>query len=123
MRKYPRTHFAVAKWNIRMGSFAGVTEKAVQKTRRSAPVDLISFPEESAERFITEELKNFESKVLRADEERSSLEYRLFDAVRKQAAAESPRIQEAAAGIAKITFRVRWLNKPFIAGEKMDIVL
>ena len=54
MRKYPRTHFAVAKWNIRLGSFAGVIEKAVQKTRRSGPVDLISFPEESAERFITD---------------------------------------------------------------------
>lgn len=52
MRKYPRTHFAVAKWNVRPGSFADIIEKAVQKTRRSAPVDLISFPEDSADRFI-----------------------------------------------------------------------
>ena len=56
----------------------------------------------NAERFITEELKDFESKVLRAAEERSSLEYRLFDEVRKRAAAESPRIQEAAGFVSRL---------------------
>ncbi len=56
----------------------------------------------NAERFITEELKSFESKVLRAEEERFSLEYRIFDEIRKQAAAENPRIQEAAAFISRL---------------------
>ncbi len=52
LRRYPRTHFAVAKWNLRLESFAGIIEKAVRKIRRSAPVDLIAFAENSPERFI-----------------------------------------------------------------------
>ncbi len=56
----------------------------------------------NAERFITEELKTFETKVLRAEEERSTLEYRLFDEVRKRAVAENPHIQEAADAIARL---------------------
>jgi DNA mismatch repair protein MutS len=56
----------------------------------------------NAERFITEELKAFESKVLRAEEERFTLEYRIFDEIRKQAAAENRRIQEAAAFVSRL---------------------
>ncbi len=50
----------------------------------------------NAERFITDELKDFETKVLRAEEERASLEFRLFDDIRKAAAQCNPAIQAAA---------------------------
>jgi DNA mismatch repair protein MutS len=46
----------------------------------------------NGERYISEDLKAYESKVLGAEEERAQLEYSLFCAVRKQVANENKRI-------------------------------
>ena len=54
----------------------------------------------NAERFITPELKEYEDKVLNAEEKILDLEYRLFQEVREQAARETVRIQEMARRIA-----------------------
>ena len=58
----------------------------------------------NAERFITPELKEFENKVLGAEEKRVELEYQLFCQVRDQVAAASPRIIRAASFIARVDF-------------------
>lgn len=58
----------------------------------------------NAERFITPELKEFEHKVLGAEEKRVELEYQLFNQIREQVAATSSRILKAASFIAKIDF-------------------
>jgi DNA mismatch repair protein MutS len=58
----------------------------------------------NAERFITEELKEFEHKVLGAEEKRLSLEYQLFSDIRQEVAARSSRILQSAAHIAQIDF-------------------
>ncbi|MDH4321101.1 MAG: DNA mismatch repair protein MutS, partial [Desulfobulbaceae bacterium] len=58
----------------------------------------------NAERFITPELKEFEDKVTGAQERRLALEYRLFIEIRAQVAAQSSRILQAAALIARIDF-------------------
>nr|MDA8165899.1 DNA mismatch repair protein MutS [Desulfobacteraceae bacterium] len=58
----------------------------------------------NAERFITPELKEFEAKVLGAEEKRLALEYRLFTEVRQQAAACSSRILHAAGLLARVDF-------------------
>ncbi|MCL5406539.1 MAG: DNA mismatch repair protein MutS, partial [Deltaproteobacteria bacterium] len=50
----------------------------------------------NAERFITEELKEFEQQVLEADEKRLELEERLFAELRQAVARESARIQQMA---------------------------
>ncbi len=50
----------------------------------------------NAERFITEELKDFEVQVLEADEKRLELEQRVFLEMRELVAANSTRIQEMA---------------------------
>ncbi|HBI14933.1 MAG TPA: DNA mismatch repair protein MutS [Desulfobulbaceae bacterium] len=55
-----------------------------------------------AERFITPELKEFEDKVLGAQEKRLELEYRLFLAIRQKLAAESPRLLKTAQLLAQI---------------------
>ncbi|RUM46458.1 MAG: DNA mismatch repair protein MutS [Desulfocapsa sp.] len=60
----------------------------------------------NAERFITPELKEFETKVLGAQERRLELEYQLFTAIRQTLAAESSRLLRSAALIAKIDFLV-----------------
>ncbi|MBU0944648.1 MAG: DNA mismatch repair protein MutS [Proteobacteria bacterium] len=60
----------------------------------------------NAERFITPELKEFESKVLGAQERRLEIEYLLFTEIRKKLAAESPRLLKSAQLLAKIDFLV-----------------
>ncbi len=47
----------------------------------------------NAERFVTEELRTYEEKVLGADEKAKELEYRLFQALREQVSARIPALQ------------------------------
>ncbi len=56
----------------------------------------------NAERFITDELKNFEAKVLHAEERRVALEYRLFDQVRSEVAGHHPDLLRTARQLAFI---------------------
>lgn len=56
----------------------------------------------SAERYITDELKTFEQKVLGAEEQRASLEYELFNGVRKQVVKQNELIQQVAQFLARL---------------------
>ena len=56
----------------------------------------------NVERFVTPELKEWESKVLSAEEQMGELEQSIFRDVRERAAAEVARLQEAAGAIAFI---------------------
>ena len=56
----------------------------------------------NAERFITPELKEFEAKVLGAEEAMCQLESRLFEDVRQRVSDATPRLQKAASAIAII---------------------
>lgn len=56
----------------------------------------------NAERFITPALKEYEGKVLNADERMIEMEYRLFQQVRQQAALEGPHIQQSADALAAL---------------------
>ncbi len=56
----------------------------------------------NAERFITPELKEFETKVLGAEEAICQLEYRLFEEIRKRVSDETARLQKTASAIAII---------------------
>jgi DNA mismatch repair protein MutS len=56
----------------------------------------------NAERFITPELKEFETKVLGAEEAICQLEYRLFEEIRNRVSDETPRLQKTAAAVAII---------------------
>ncbi len=52
VRRYPDTHFVIAKWEARLDPYDALVKDALQRLRRSPPVDLVCFPEHSAERFI-----------------------------------------------------------------------
>ena len=52
----------------------------------------------NAERYITPELKEYEDKVLRAEDRACELEYELFVTLRDRVSAESPRLIQAGAG-------------------------
>ncbi|WP_458778512.1 DNA mismatch repair protein MutS [Desulforhopalus sp. 52FAK] len=58
----------------------------------------------NAERFITPELKEFENKVLGAEERKTDLEYQLFSNVRQQLANASSRILKTANTLAQLDF-------------------
>ena len=56
----------------------------------------------NAERFITEELKEIEKRVLTAKDKIVQVEYELFDSIRKSVAAEVKRFQKTASAIANL---------------------
>jgi DNA mismatch repair protein MutS len=58
----------------------------------------------NAERFITPDLKEFESKVIGADEKRLELEYRIFTDIRNQVASQSKALLEIAANLARLDY-------------------
>ncbi len=56
----------------------------------------------NAERFITEELKEIEKRVLTAKDRIVQVEYEIFDGIRKKVAAEVKRVQKTAFAIAEL---------------------
>ncbi len=50
----------------------------------------------NAERYITDELKSFEVKVLSAQEQRATMEYEIFNDIRREVVQNNPSIQEVA---------------------------
>ncbi len=58
----------------------------------------------NGERFITPELKEFENKVMGAQEKQLELEYRLFTEIRRRVAGESGRVLATGARIARLDY-------------------
>ena len=56
----------------------------------------------NAERFITDELKTFEMKILGAEDKRATLEYEIFTEIRKEVVKSNPSIQTAARFLASL---------------------
>lgn len=56
----------------------------------------------NAERFITPRLKEYESRVLGAEEKINRLEYELFDEIRKKISTENRRIQQTASSLGQL---------------------
>ena len=52
LNRFRSTHMAFAKWNMNLEPFQKIIKKETAPIRRSAPVELISFPAESDKRFI-----------------------------------------------------------------------
>ena len=52
VRKFKGTHFAMGKWEKNLKPFEELVRRELRGVKRSAPVDLICFGEDSAERFI-----------------------------------------------------------------------
>ncbi|MFA6830541.1 MAG: DNA mismatch repair protein MutS, partial [Bacilli bacterium] len=68
----------------------------------------------TGERFITEELKEKEDRILRAKDERTSLEYRLFKELRKTISAYTEKIQETSLAISQLDY---FLTLAFVSSE------
>jgi len=50
--RYQHTHFALAKWNTRLGPYEDMVRDAVSGLERTAPFDLICFNDADVERYI-----------------------------------------------------------------------
>lgn len=55
VRRYRQTHFALAKWSAPLEPYTKIVREALEGQPRSAPFDIISFAEDSAERFIDDD--------------------------------------------------------------------
>jgi len=87
------------KYNKVFGYFIEITRRNLDRI----PEDYLRKQTLSnAERFITPALKEYESKVLGAEERLVELEYNLFQQVRLQAASEGRRIQQSADALATL---------------------
>lgn len=52
VRKFRGTHFAMGKWGKDLRPFEELVQRELRGVKRAAPIDLICFGEDSAERFI-----------------------------------------------------------------------
>jgi len=52
--RYPDTHPAIAKWDRSLSPTRKTVESAVQTSDRPAPIDLLRFPADGDQRFLTE---------------------------------------------------------------------
>lgn len=87
------------KYNKVFGYYIEVTKANLS----SVPADYIRRQTiAGGERYITEELKSYEEKVLGAEERICDLEFSLFQEVREQTASQGGRISRTAAALAKL---------------------
>ena len=49
---YPDTHLAFSKWNRSLDAVRDPVDRAAQTADRTAPIDLLRFPPDSAEQFV-----------------------------------------------------------------------
>jgi DNA mismatch repair protein MutS len=90
-------------FNKVFGYYIEITHAQAQARGASIPEDYIRKQTvKNAERYITPELKEYEEKVLRAQERSYELEYELFTTLRDRVSAESPRLIQAGAVLAQL---------------------
>lgn len=53
-RRFRETHFVIGKWNADLSPYAHIVREAADDVTRTRPIDLIRFPADAAERFITD---------------------------------------------------------------------
>lgn len=49
VRRFPDTHFAMGKWDVRLQPYVDIVAEALEGVTRNAPFDVISFPQGSEE--------------------------------------------------------------------------
>ena len=98
-----RARTGISSLKIRFNKVFGYSIEITKSNLSAVPDDYIRRQTlANAERFITEELKNYEEKVLGAEDRICDLEYSLFQGIREQVAAEGGRIARTADGLATL---------------------
>jgi DNA mismatch repair protein MutS len=103
MEDAERTRTGIASLKIRYNRVFGYYIEVSKSNLASVPSDYHRKQTiAGGERFITPALKEYEEKVLGADERCLELEIAIFETLRARVAAEAPRIQETARGLASL---------------------
>ncbi len=103
MEEAERARTGVASLKIRYNRVFGYYIEISRANLHAVPADYHRKQTiAGGERFITPALKEYEEKVLGADERIDAREVELFEALRRQAAAEAPRIQDVARALATL---------------------
>jgi DNA mismatch repair protein MutS len=90
-------------FNKIFGYYIEITHAQAQARGANIPTDYIRKQTvKNAERYITPELKEYEEKVLRAQERAYELEYELYSTLRDRVSAEAPRLIQAGAVLAQL---------------------
>ena len=98
-----RQRSGIDSLKVRYNRVFGYYIEVTKANLRNVPSDYIRKQTlVNAERFITPELKDYESKVLGAEERIKGLEYKLFEEIREVAAHEVDKIQKSAKATALI---------------------
>jgi DNA mismatch repair protein MutS len=92
---------------------SAITSRSPAATSRRCPREYIRKQTmANAERFITEELKEHENRILGAHDRAVALEFELFTELRAAAAAEAAAIQRSGAALAALDVWRRWPTAP-----------
>ena len=103
MEESERARTGINSLKIRYNRVFGYYIEVSRSNLGSVPADYLRKQTiAGGERFITPALKEYEEKVLGADERIVSREVEIFEAVRARVAADAPRIQDTARGIATL---------------------
>jgi DNA mismatch repair protein MutS len=98
-----RSRTGISTLKIRYNRVFGYSIEITKSNLVNVPADYVRRQTlANAERFVTEELKNYEEKVLGAEERICDLEYTLFQEIREQVAAQSGRIARTADALATL---------------------
>ncbi len=111
-----RARTGISTLKIRYNRVFGYSIEITKSNLAAVPPDYIRRQTlANAERFITDELKNYEEKVLGAEDSICELEYILFQGIREQVAAQAGRICRSADGLATLDVLV---SLAIVAGER-----
>ncbi|MDA8430400.1 MAG: DNA mismatch repair protein MutS [Geobacteraceae bacterium] len=98
-----RARTGISTLKIRYNRVFGYSIEITKSNLANVPADYVRRQTlANAERYITEELKNYEEKVLGAEDRICELEYSLFQGIREQVASRSERICRTADGLASL---------------------
>jgi DNA mismatch repair protein MutS len=98
-----RARTGISTLKIRYNRVFGYSIEITKSNLANVPADYVRRQTlANAERYITEELKNYEEKVLGAEDRICDLEYSLFQDIREQVAAHSQQICRTADGLASL---------------------
>jgi DNA mismatch repair protein MutS len=99
------TRTGIASLKIAYNQVAGYYIEVTHANASKVPADYVRKGTlKNAERYITPVLKEYEEKVLSADDKSKALELQLFLAIRDQVAAQTPRLLNAAEVLAAVDF-------------------
>ncbi len=131
MEKRERERTGISSLKVRFNKVFGYYIEVTKANLPQVPADYIRKQTLlGAERFLTPELKEYEEKILHAEERIGELEYRLFIEVRERIAVETRRLQKMAsavalldvfAGLAELAARRNYFRPEVNAGDAIKI--